>query len=464
MTRPSRGPGQGVLLGLLAQVLQVGVGLFIMPLALHKLSSAEIGLWYVFFTVQSLVLLLDFGFTQTFSRSFSYIYAGARRLLKEGVDPGGGDELNPDLLAAAVVAARRLYLMISGIALLALLSAGTWYVVDVASVAGMALPSVIGAWLLFVASIFLSVYFQWQTALLAGANLVSENYRVAIFSRVTQLAFSLGGLLIFPSVLTLAFGYLMSIIVFRAYGSALIRDRLPGLRRGDATRSPQSAQELFAVMRPNASRLGWVALGAFLITRFIFFAITSFLGLEVSGQYAIAFQALMVTQGVAQVVFSLRLPQIAGARVRGEIAVVKRLFLQSMMFSWSVMLVLGLALVFLGPELLLLIKSRTVLPTTDVLVLMLVVWFLETNHANCATLIVTGNRVPFVGAALTSGAAVALGLLLVGWAGGSLLAFVAVQGWVQLLYNNWKWPVVVAKEIQLTYSDLRVILKETLWS
>lgn len=454
---------QGMILGVLAQVLQVGVGLFMMPLALYKLSSAEIGLWYVFLTVQSLVLLLDFGFTQTFSRSFAYLFAGATRLLSEGVQHGSGKAPDPDLLAAAIIAARRLYLMVGGAALIALLSAGSWYVLNVASDARLEIKTAGWAWLLFVAGVFLNIYMQWQNSLLAGANLVADNYKITIASRLVQLVLSLVGLWICSSLLALSLAYLVSIIVFRIYGGFLIRIRLPITKAGDFSRSPQTPQELFRTLLPNAARLGLVSLGAFLITRFIFFAIASFQGLAISAQYAVAFQALIMIQGVAQVVFSLRLPQIAGARVHGDVKEMKRLFLQSIGFSWLVIITMGIGLVSCGPTVLSVIHSQTPLPSSGVLVLMLVVWFLETNHANCATLIVMSNRVPFVKAALYSGAGVVAGILLAGRLGCSLLAFVAVQGIVQMLYNNWKWPLQVANEIQLKPGDVAVMLKKEFW-
>jgi hypothetical protein len=49
---------------------------------LVRLQPAEVGLWHVFVAAQSLVMLLDFGFTQTFARNFAYVFAGARTLMR----------------------------------------------------------------------------------------------------------------------------------------------------------------------------------------------------------------------------------------------------------------------------------------------------------------------------------------------------------------------------------------------
>ncbi len=53
-----------------------------LPVVLVRLQPAEVGLWHVFVAAQSLVMLLDFGFTQTFARNFAYVFAGARTLMR----------------------------------------------------------------------------------------------------------------------------------------------------------------------------------------------------------------------------------------------------------------------------------------------------------------------------------------------------------------------------------------------
>jgi O-antigen/teichoic acid export membrane protein len=438
-----------VLLGMVAQVLQLGVGLLIMPVALITLRPEEIGLWYVFFTVQSLVLLLDFGFTQTFARSFSYVFAGAQRLVREGVEKEGGP-LNQALLAATVVTARKIYLAVAVLTLLLLATLGSWYVYGVSRPAGLGLQPVAAAWALFVLAVALNIYLQWQTSLLLGAGRVATNYKIVIASRVVQLLVSVGGLLIYPSLLTLVLGYVAATVTTRLCSFVATKSLLPDaaeVARGEPAQSPA---ELFSVLFFNASRLGWVAVGAFLVNRFSFFAVAYFLGLEVSGQYAIAFQAMLVMQALSQVVFTIYLPRIANARVKGDLPLVQLLFVRSTVFAWAVFALLGLGLVFAGPALLELIHSNTTLPSRTVLVVMAIVWFLETNHANCAMLIVTGNRVPFVPAALLSGLAIAAGTLAAGFAGMQLLGLIAVQGLVQAAYNNWKWPLEVVRELGLT--------------
>jgi hypothetical protein len=57
-----------IYLGLLSQLMQYGVGLMILPFALSRLEPSAIGLWFIFVSAQSLVGLLDFGFTRSLPR------------------------------------------------------------------------------------------------------------------------------------------------------------------------------------------------------------------------------------------------------------------------------------------------------------------------------------------------------------------------------------------------------------
>jgi hypothetical protein len=71
-------------------------------------------------------------------------------------------------------------------------------------------------------------------------------------------------------------------------------------------------------------------------------------------------------------------------------------------------------------------------------------FLLELNHGACANLLATGNRVPFVTGYLATGGAILVVSLLVAPTGG-IVGLVLANGLCQLVYNNWKWPVAVAR-------------------
>ncbi len=86
------------------------------------------------------------------------------------------------------------------------------------------------------------------------------------------------------------------------------------------------------------------------------------------------------------------------------------------------------------------------------MLLFAVVLFLEGNHSNFATLIVTNNNVPFVTSSLVAGFFIAMGdYISLKYTGYGILGLVVVQGLVQIVYANWKWPYVVCKEFRLSF-------------
>ncbi|WP_102115977.1 hypothetical protein [Lactiplantibacillus plantarum] len=58
----------------------------LLPFIMIKLSSDELGLWYVFLAINGLVSLFDFGFDPAFARNVTYAWGGATRLRRVGAE------------------------------------------------------------------------------------------------------------------------------------------------------------------------------------------------------------------------------------------------------------------------------------------------------------------------------------------------------------------------------------------
>jgi hypothetical protein len=93
-----------------------------------------------------------------------------------------------------------------------------------------------------------------------------------------------------------------------------------------------------------------------------------------------------------------------------------------------------------------------VLPAAGILIVYMVVILLELNHSFFATMIVIGNKVPFVSVSLITAAVIVLGSFLsLAFTSAGVLGLVLVQGIVQLSYSNWKWPLVIFKEFKINF-------------
>ena len=90
------------------------------PIIIYFLDGDLLGLWYVFASIGSISLLFDFGFTLTFARNITYCWSGAKELKKEGTDNEVYKEPDYYLMRDILFTCKRVYLVISLVALLLL--------------------------------------------------------------------------------------------------------------------------------------------------------------------------------------------------------------------------------------------------------------------------------------------------------------------------------------------------------
>jgi O-antigen/teichoic acid export membrane protein len=174
--------------GYLAQVLNLGSGLLLLPFVVRHLSTEQVGLWFVFITLAALAQLLEFGFQPTVVRNTAYVYAGARTLSAVGmpVDLHGTEKPHLPLLTELISACRLIYRTVALLASLALLVGGSVYI----RVLAQELPDrlqIIMAWLMYAGGTIANFYFGYANALLQGRGDVTLANKTRIASRVGLL-------------------------------------------------------------------------------------------------------------------------------------------------------------------------------------------------------------------------------------------------------------------------------------
>src|SRR6185369_1094268 len=65
--------------------LRLGSGLILLPLVLNKLSTADLGMYYVLLGLAGFAPLLDFGFGPSIARFINYAMAGAESIQPHGL-------------------------------------------------------------------------------------------------------------------------------------------------------------------------------------------------------------------------------------------------------------------------------------------------------------------------------------------------------------------------------------------
>lgn len=438
------------MVGLVAQTLQFGAALTLVPFMVTRMSPGEIGIWYVFVGLQTLAIICDFGFLPSFTRAFALAQAGATALIPRGLNQRTAMDGHPNpLLLAEVRGAAKLFYRLLGLAaLIAGVGLGLPYVTYLATVNGISVGETQVAWTIFVVGIALNLMLQWVSPALLGMGQVEHNYLTIIANRGSFSVLGIAALAGGGGLVALA-----CVSVVAPVGARLVAQRFLLSSGSYSLAVVPQRRAVYAVLRtlwPNAARMGVVSLSGFLITRYGLFAVSTFLGLAAGGSYALSLQMLSAVAAVSQLPMQVAMPRLVAARVEGQRVQLRGMYLAAMSGYAALYFIGALLVVLLVPVLLDLINSRVALLPLPILALMAVIMMLEGFHSNAAFFITTGNDVPFVGAALISGLAVAGSTTVVGWLGYGIAAMIACQGLVQLAYNNWRWPTLAWKEIAET--------------
>ena len=449
--------------GYVAQFFNIGVNVLLLPVVLRMLPAAELGVWYVFLAIWGFALMLDFGFQPTFGRNVAYAMSGARRLKAKGVEEVTDALEGPNygLLKGLISTMRRFYAYVAGGALVLMLTAGTWHVARMTKgVIGE--ERILWAWGLFAVYTAVSLFYTYYNPLLIGRGLMREYNQMTIVTRVVYLAVAAAGLLAGYGIVSLVVGNLVSLVVNRVmarrffYGGG-IREALGKAR--------YEGERLLPIVWHNAKRTGLGSVGAYFVQKGNVLFVSMFLSLEEVASFGLTTQIVTILAGVTPLYLQTNLPEIYKFRIGGRLGEIRRVFGESV-FVYVTLYAIGAVVVLLwGNMILELLHSRTLLLPAGPLLLYLAIQFLESNHSMAASLITTRNEVPYVWASVVSGACIAtLTLLSLSFTSLGVTGVILSAGVVQLCYNNWKWPLVVCRELGAGYMTLFREGGRSLWA
>lgn len=437
----------------IGNIMNLGVSIFILPVVLRRLSAQELGLWYVFGSMATLVQMLDFGFSPAITRNITYAWSGAKELMTEGISEASTDgQPNYSLLGNLMAASKQIYFVISMVALVALLSIGSVYIKSL-------LPSDAGqllmAWILYAFGIFFNIYFSYWSPMLRGLGKIKEINQATLVSKMAYIVLAIIGLSLGGGLVSLAAFYLLSALIFRLMSIMLFRKSMGQELDKVKPRSKGQTRDILRKIWPNARKQGIVTVGAWLTTGANTLICSSFLGLEVTSRYGLSLSLLGVINSVSNLLFSSYIPELASLKIqKGKERLVK-VFSRGIAMQWVVSISGILALTFIGPPALSLIGSKSQLLPIGQLLILGIVLFLEWNHSTFATLITLSNKIPFVKSSLYSGSAIViLSVLSAKFTTLGILGLIGSQGLVQLAYNNWHWPRRALRENDMTIGSI----------
>ncbi|WP_316801208.1 O-unit flippase-like protein [Pedobacter frigidisoli] len=427
----------------LAQMLNYGAGLLLLPIILHTLPTSHLAIWYIFLAINAAINLLDFGFQPNLMRNMSYVMAGAKRLSSGTIDNfDTSPTINWPLFWSLVYTAKKIYQLISVIVFVILITLGTYYIYSVTS----NLPDqsyLVECWVLYLSISVINFYYYYFNPLLLGRGLVKEYNLVVIITKSTNLILSFVALQFGLGLMGIVLALFLSTIVDRYFAGKYFYHELNNNKynRSELT-------NLFHVLWGNSWRLGIVTLGTFFILRANLFLVSKYLSLAEAASYGLSLQLVTTLVSFGTIFFTAHIPKINMDRLKSNNDQIKTVVGQSLLISWVLYIIGAAFLIFFGNIALSLIHSKTELIAQSNLIFLCIILFLEMNHSLFATLITTKNTVPFVKPAIISGVLVVLfSYISLQFLALGMFGVLSSQFIVQAAYNNWKWPYVSLKDL-----------------
>lgn len=434
----------------IGQFFNIAAGFITLPFILKMLSTEEIAMNYLMLSVSTLVALMDFGFTPQINRLVSYVYSGAKTLNKEGFSEVKSGEIDYSLLYRLILVTKKIFRRISLITFILLITAGTVYMYSVTDGFSNVANSFV-IWVVYLLSIFFSIYYKYYDALLVGRGLVKESKQSVLFSKLFNIALVFVLLFTGMGLLGVCISGLLAPFVGRGLAHHFFYDKDTRNRLSGIQCTKTDEKETFNVIWYNAKKTGINFLGTYCTRQFGLFISGLFLSAPIIASYGLMMQLASIVATIGSTLLNTFLPKIISYRIEGDKQRTIEVFSFTIVIYQLLFIAGSIAIILLGPWALSIIRSNASLPVLHILLIYLVVAFLEENHSNFCIFITTGNTIPFVPAALISGALICLGdFLVLKFTSLGLLGIILVQGIVQLAYNNWHWPKRVLNEYNIT--------------
>jgi len=443
-----------VIWNFVATFMRVASGIIVLPLVLRLLPSQEVGLWYLFLTIGGLATLLDFGFANSFTRNVTYIFSGVKILKKEGYTPVDNDDKTIDygLLKSVIAAMRRYYGIVAGVFIVLFIIASPFYLNNVLKDYTGNKNEIWIAWFTYGVLVAYQLYTFYYSSILSGRGKVKRLQQIIIIGQTSRIVTAVIFLLLGYGLISLVIAQFVSDIVNRTLCYNSFYDK--SLKLHLKTSAVIKVSEVMKIMTPNALKIGLTIIGSFLISKAIILIAPFYISLSEIAFYGTTKQMIDLIISLGYLWFGTYYPKVTLHRVNNDMDQIKRMYLKAKFSIIVVFIVCGLGLIFVGPWLLIFIHSKTHLLPAFMTFVFLIVAYLETNHGLAMQMLLTKNEVPFVKASILTGIASTISLYFaLKYTSLGTWGLILAPGIAQIAYQNWKWPLMVIRDLNLKFND-----------
>lgn len=425
-----------VAISYLTQIFQYGTSLFVLPVLLSYLDDKTLGVWYLFLSVSSLTYLLDFGFSGALSRNISFVFRGAKEIIKEGSPQMREDgTIDYYLLRSLLDTSKKTYLKIAIAIFVLLTTVGTVYILHATEEVEM--DNKILIWLFFSFSTAFNYYYGYVNVFTRGRGMVSLSNNIIIVTKLTYVVFVFLLIFLDCGLWALVVANFMSAAVARLMGYRYFFDK--NLKHELKQTEDKKSENLFPIIWYNAKRFGLASFTTFAFSQANVLLAGAFLSMSDVAKLGLALQLISVIVVGARVPFNTYYPKICALWVDDNKKEIKRIFFKCQFIGYLIWIVGFGVLIFGGNIVLELIHSKTSLPAAGVIVCYALFNLMELTHGNCSMLISSRNSVPFLMGAITACIGSLSLMFIFLHLGMGLYSFPIAMCLSNLPYNSWKW-------------------------
>lgn len=444
-----------LLWGYIGTFMSLTANIIMLPFIVYFLSPDMLGLWYVFSSIGVIATLFDFGFGVTFSRNITYCWSGADTLKQEDVSFVHNKEPDYRLMKNVLSICRRIYLGLSFVALVLLLTVGTSYIHYISR--DINNQSYLVAWIVYAIAVFLNLYYGYFSAFLRGVGAIEALNKNTVKSRGMQIILTVVLLVAGAGLVGVCAAYLAYGTLFRILGKhQFFRYRGIGenLKKVTEPLNRETAKSLFRVVWHNAWKDGVIAVSNYFSNGVSTLICSVYLSLTETGIYSLGVQFAMAIATVSSTLYMTYQPVLQSSYINQD-----RKKTQSAMSVIVTVYVITFAIGLIGTltvvlPLLRWFKPSSAIPTSIFLGICLYQFLLVfrncyTSYFSCT------NRLPYVKSFVISAVAgVFLSFLFMGPLNLGLWGLICAQITSQAAYNIWYWPLKAHQDMGLPFFAL----------
>lgn len=422
------------------------------PFLIYFLDSETYGLWNVFVSLGSISVLFDFGFNAMFSRNISYCWGGVDHLQKEGVAKTAIDaDTNYSLLGKVIKTCQLIYLLISLIALLCLVTVGSFYImyisVDIYS------SRILVAWLIYSLGVFLNLFFGYYDAFLRGVGEIGRVNKIRTMAKAVQITSTIVLLFFNFDIVGVAIAYVIYGAIFRFLCKKAFFSKKEISCNVDLKEKvkKKEIQEIFLTVWHNAWKDGIVSIANYVSNQVTTIVCSLYLGLSATGEFGLIVQLFSAVAQIAASLFNVYQPTLQEAYARRIIERLRKIVSFSLIMYIFLYVLGALVVIFAVVPILKLIKPQMEFAIGILLLICIYQGLLKYRDCYVCYLAGSNRLIYYKSFIISAGLCLMLAFWFLGTLKMGMYGLAIAQIISQCVFNVWYWPRIVDKELGLNF-------------